>query len=112
MWLVDQRAHATPRRRWLCSIRRPVARRLRKRRSDLGMSDSGHTTIHAIAAEQLPIWWRCVLIAMATIILCSCSSPRVHAQVISGDAVADRAPATAPIISVEMPADESLSCEQ
>jgi uncharacterized repeat protein (TIGR01451 family) len=31
-------------------------------------------------AEHLPVWWRCVLIATATVILCACSGPatRTH----------------------------------
>jgi uncharacterized repeat protein (TIGR01451 family) len=35
---------------------------------------------HADAALPLPGWWRYVLIAMATVILCSCSAPVVRTQ--------------------------------
>jgi uncharacterized repeat protein (TIGR01451 family) len=33
-----------------------------------------------LRAEHLPVWWRCVLIAVATVILCACSGPatRTH----------------------------------
>src|SRR6478735_2305776 len=63
------------RRRLWCLIRRPVVPLLRKNPSDDCMSDSVHTAAHRFEAELLPVWWRCVLIALATIILCSCSSP-------------------------------------
>jgi uncharacterized repeat protein (TIGR01451 family) len=42
------------------------------------MNRSAHTTERAFVAEYLPTWWRCALIAMATIILCTCSSPLVR----------------------------------
>src|SRR2546421_12023250 len=63
------------RRRWWCLIRRLVIVLQRKKPSDDCMSDSVHTEAHAFEAEHLPVWWRCVLVALATIILCSCSSP-------------------------------------
>ncbi len=100
------------RRQWLCSIRRPFARAARKPPSDERMSNSGHTAASAFQAEHLPIWWRWLLIALATIILCSCSSPQVRAQVVADDSVTERTPAAPPITSVEMPADESLSCDR
>jgi uncharacterized repeat protein (TIGR01451 family) len=42
------------------------------------MSLVGRTTEYAIPAELLPRWWRYVLIALATIILCSCSAAGVQ----------------------------------
>src|SRR6266850_329676 len=63
------------RRRWWCLIRRLVVALQRKKPSDNCMSDSVHTAAHVFEAEHLPVWWRCVLVALATIILCSCSSP-------------------------------------
>src|SRR5882762_5619767 len=63
------------RRRWWCLIRPLVVALQRKKPSDDCMSNSVHTAAHAFEADHLPVWWRCVLIALATIILCSCSSP-------------------------------------
>src|SRR5882762_5159840 len=63
------------RRRWWCLIRPLVVALQRKKPSDDCMSDSVCTAVHAFEAEHLPVWWRCVLVALATIILCSCSSP-------------------------------------
>src|SRR5216110_1678490 len=42
------------------------------------MVDTEHPASSAAQAEYLPAWWRCVLVAMATLILCSCSSPAVR----------------------------------
>src|SRR5437773_308007 len=84
------------------------------------MSDSVHTAAHAFEAEYLPIWWRCVLVAMATIIFCSCSSPAVRTALSADKSLNDSAHASstdgAEVViqdcPVELPADESLRCEQ
>ncbi len=39
------------------------------------MSVVAHVESHEAEALRLPAWWRYVLIAMATVILCSCSAP-------------------------------------
>jgi uncharacterized repeat protein (TIGR01451 family) len=91
------------------------------------MSDSAHSTAYAIEIEHLPVWWRCVLVALATIILCSCSSPMTRtangAERVSLNA--DKALNTAKKVSpaegagvvirnnsVALPADETVRCDQ
>src|SRR5437868_4169169 len=69
------RVQRLPRRRSWFSTRLPVSVPMRKKPSDDCMSHSAHTAAHAFEAEHLPVWWRCVLVALATVILCSCSSP-------------------------------------
>ncbi|HVT29312.1 MAG TPA: hypothetical protein VHE81_14950 [Lacipirellulaceae bacterium] len=44
------------------------------------MSDTQDTASIAFQYEHLPIWWRCMLVAAATIILCSCSSPAMRSR--------------------------------
>ncbi len=44
------------------------------------MSATQDTAISSFQYERLPIWWRCMLVAAATIILCSCSSPAMRAH--------------------------------
>ncbi len=38
----------------------------------------------------LPSWWRCVLVALATIILCSCAAPAMQDPVANGENVPER----------------------
>jgi uncharacterized repeat protein (TIGR01451 family) len=93
------------------------------------MSDSAHTAAHAFEAEHLPVWWRCALVALATIILCSCSSPLTRTamgaertalaadKTLNDSAQGSSAAAAGATVviqdnSVELPADESLSCDQ
>ena len=91
------------------------------------MSDSVHTAAHAFEAEHLPIWWRCVLIALATIILCSCSSPMTRTamgeertalaadkSLVSASQVPSAKCETVVIQDnpVALTADASLGCEQ
>src|SRR6476620_12628833 len=91
------------------------------------MSSSAYTSGRASTIEHLPVWWRCVLIALATIILCSCSSPMTRTAMgaertaLSADKSLDAkaqgssAEGAAVVIqdnSVELPADESLRCDQ
>ena len=45
---------------------------------DKCMSQTIDYATESYAAEHLPVWWRCVLIAVATLILCSCSSPAIR----------------------------------
>jgi uncharacterized repeat protein (TIGR01451 family) len=83
------------------------------------MSHSVQPALHALEAEHLPIWWRCVLVAMATIILCSCSSPAVRTALKADKSLNDTVQASSPrseeaVVQgapVELRADESLSCE-
>src|SRR3954470_3284468 len=42
------------------------------------MADAEQTATYAVQVEHLPVWWRCVLVAVATLILCSCSSPALR----------------------------------
>jgi uncharacterized repeat protein (TIGR01451 family) len=75
----------------------------------------------AVAAEHLPMWWRCMLIAAATLILCSCSAP-VRTQLAADKAIAEAtqksdaaAAADGAIVAetpVELTGDPSLQCEQ
>jgi uncharacterized repeat protein (TIGR01451 family) len=44
------------------------------------MSSTIDYTSESYAVEHLPVWWRCVLIAVSMLILCSCSSPAVRTQ--------------------------------
>jgi uncharacterized repeat protein (TIGR01451 family) len=44
-------------------------------------------------AELLPAWWRCVLVAVATIILCSCSAPLVQTPMPPAGSSVEAAPA-------------------
>ena len=74
--------------------------------------------MYSIEPGLLPVWWRCVLVALATIILCSCSSPVARTQ-LSADkslenavAAPDAASASASDVAtdVELPADPSINC--
>ncbi len=51
---------------------------MRNKPSDRCMSSTRYNVAYVRSAEHLPTWWRCALIALATIILCSCSSPLVR----------------------------------
>jgi uncharacterized repeat protein (TIGR01451 family) len=90
------------------------------------MSNTGHTVVDTLKAEHLPTWWRCVLVALATIILCSCSSPLVRTakgeertgltadKTLNDAAQGSSSQSEAVVIrddSVELPADRSLNCE-
>jgi uncharacterized repeat protein (TIGR01451 family) len=61
------------------------------------MNDSARQ--FATAAERLPLWWRWVLVATATLILCSCSAPAVRAA----DVTAQAADTTAANNSTQQP---------
>src|SRR6187200_369517 len=84
------------------------------------MSSSVQPSSHPFEAEHLPVWWRCVLVAMATIILCSCSSPAVRTALTADKSLNDTVQASPPVCEeavvqggpVELPADESLRCDQ
>jgi uncharacterized repeat protein (TIGR01451 family) len=84
------------------------------------MSRSVQPPFHAFETEHLPIWWRCVLVAMAAIILCSCSSPAVRTALKADKSLNDTVQASTPrgeeaVVQgapVELPADESLRCDQ
>lgn len=79
----------------------------------------GHTS------GLLPAWWRCVLVAVATIILCSCSAPAIPDPRLSDEIVAAGeaiAHATAPtalpveltqadVTQCYLPADGTVNCE-
>jgi len=83
------------------------------------MNEPAHNATRVIAVEHLPVWWRCVLVAVATIILCSCSSPQVRTQLKADQSLADvRAGATStasdgngPVDQVALPADPSMTCD-
>lgn len=64
-------------------------------------STAWNTESQPAAALQLPAWWRYVLIAMATVILCSCSAPTVRMQ------SPDRNAATADALVPPQPSGES-----
>jgi uncharacterized repeat protein (TIGR01451 family) len=52
------------------------------------MNSSEQPAIRNLPACGLPTWWRFLLVAVATIIMCSCSQPRsVKAQGVDSDAV-------------------------
>src|SRR4051794_6336072 len=94
------------------------------------MANSERTATYAIEAEHLPMWWRCMLVAMATLILCSCSSPAMRTH-LAGDksllesvhapARVDRQPPAQPGVSgsgviattpndIEPPAEPGAAC--
>src|SRR5207253_784416 len=72
------------------------------------MGEAEHEATHAIQAEYLPVWWRCVLVAMATLILCSCSSPAMRTHLSRDKSLLDPAP-TAAISARQLPALSGVS---
>jgi uncharacterized repeat protein (TIGR01451 family) len=100
------------------------------------MNSSVTTKVSGISKQlpdRFPVWWRCVLIALATIILCSCTSPLTRKAMgedrttlsadkslnpstqgssAEGATVVIQDDSVAQDNSVELPADESLGCEQ
>jgi uncharacterized repeat protein (TIGR01451 family) len=44
------------------------------------MTAATHDAQHTAIADSLPAWWRLLLMAIATIILCSCGAPHCRAQ--------------------------------
>lgn len=53
------------------------------------MNESASSMAIAIAAERLPMWWRYMLIAAATLILCSCSSPATRTNLTADKTLLD-----------------------
>jgi uncharacterized repeat protein (TIGR01451 family) len=39
------------------------------------MNDATNNNVTMFQAEHLPVWWRCVLVAVSMLILCSCAQP-------------------------------------
>src|SRR4051794_3581855 len=60
------------------------------------MPDVERTGTYAVQVEHLPVWWRCLLVAVATLILCSCSSPAMRTQLAGDNSLLQPAPAAAP----------------
>src|SRR3954447_24264089 len=53
------------------------------------MADAKQTATYAVQVEHLPVWWRCVLVAVATLILCSCSSPAMRTHLSADKSLLD-----------------------
>src|SRR3954454_2709823 len=54
-----------------------------------------------VQVEHLPVWWRCLLVAVATLILCSCSSPALRTHLSADKSLLE--PAHAPIAADRRP---------
>lgn len=77
-----------------------------------------------LQAEHLPVWWRCMLVAMAMIILCSCSAPlsRTHllpdkslTEAPAAEAVMPMPPAEVaiePMVPAQSPTEGAVGCDQ
>jgi uncharacterized repeat protein (TIGR01451 family) len=82
------------------------------------MGEVEFTSTYDSSTEHLPAWWRFLLIAMATIVLCSCSSPAVRTQLAADKTLTEAAPATPadnqgkPNPGVALHADPSMACQQ
>jgi len=63
-----------------------------------------------LSAEHLPIWWRCLLIAVATVILCACSAPVTRTHLTPDNSLAEP-PAEVQFTPVPM-ADATVGCDQ
>src|SRR3954453_20036518 len=94
------------------------------------MADIERTATYAVQAEHLPVWWRCLLVAVATLILCSCSSPALRTHLSADKSLlepvhaptgTDRQPPALPGISgsgivagapnhIEPPAEPAAGC--
>jgi uncharacterized repeat protein (TIGR01451 family) len=58
------------------------------------MSDVAHRELVEHQSERLPGWWRCALIALATIILCSCNAPVIYPALPTGENVVQQSAPT------------------
>ncbi len=83
------------------------------------MDDVAQSDAYTDHAGRLPDWWRCVLIAMATLILCSCTAPVIHPALPAGENLDPQlAPADAPaddaeaivVSHAELPAEGFATC--
>ncbi len=74
------------------------------------MANSAQHDAATLPAEHLPVWWRCLLIAVATVILCACSAPvtRTH---LSPDTSLTEPQAEAQVIPMPT-ADAVVGCDQ
>jgi uncharacterized repeat protein (TIGR01451 family) len=74
--------------------------------------------MHSFQSEHLPAWWQCLLVAAATIILCSCTSPALRTTLVADKSLADTAPAAAnnesstAVSASGLPAGRLIPCEQ
>jgi uncharacterized repeat protein (TIGR01451 family) len=61
------------------------------------VTDSAQHEPAVLSVEHLPIWWRCILIVVAVVILCACSAPvtRTH---LAPDKSLTEAPAPPPVV--------------
>jgi uncharacterized repeat protein (TIGR01451 family) len=76
------------------------------------MADSTQHDAALLPAEHLPIWWRCLLIAVATIILCACAAPVTRTHLAPEKALTEPS-AEAQSTPVPIPmADADVGCEQ
>src|SRR4051812_45202658 len=53
------------------------------------MVEAKQPAAYAVQVELLPVWWRCVLVAVATLILCSCTSPAMRTHLSADKSLLD-----------------------
>ncbi|MEX0611411.1 MAG: hypothetical protein WD229_04760, partial [Pirellulales bacterium] len=59
-------------------------------------------------AGRLPGWWRCVLVALATIILCSCAAPAIQTPDSTAKQIAKAEPVA--VTHTQLVADAAVTC--
>src|SRR4051794_18665951 len=65
------------------------------------MAGGEQTATYAVQVGHLPVWWRCLLVAVATLILCSCSSPALRTHLSADKSLLE--PAHAPTSADRQP---------
>ena len=84
------------------------------------MSHAKGSTTYTFQAEHLPVWWRYLLVAVAVVILCSCSSPAIRTHLAADNSLANAPPAAESptansdaLVNVsDLPVNQPIACQQ